>query len=72
MHTSALMDEDEIFPASPDADTELPPSEQPDVSEEDPELERDYIFLAQWLLDIHRELREQKRLSEDGEIDSSR
>jgi hypothetical protein len=27
-----------------------------DLKEVDPELERDYRLLAQWLLDVHREL----------------
>ena len=56
----------------PDPDPEIHTSDGPDSPENDPELERDYLLLAQWLLDVDRELREKKRGMADGEIDSSR
>lgn len=48
------------------------PSSEGVPSHDDPELERDYLFLAQWLLDVHRERRRKGRASQDGEIDKDR
>jgi len=60
------MSEKDVYLKTPRASSEDAPSH------DDPELERDYLFLAQWLLDVHRERRRKRRASQDGEIDKDR
>lgn len=51
------------------AEPRLPNSQE--LHEEDPELERDYLILAQWLIDVYRELHGEKAAtSRKAEFDS--
>lgn len=51
------------------AEPRLPDSQE--LHEEDPELERDYLILAQWLIDVYRELHGKKAgTGQKAEFDS--
>jgi len=50
-------------------DAESIPVKDSELQEDDPELERDYRMLAQWLLDVYRELHEKTDSSPPDGID---